>query len=61
VTIQQSRRESRNWHQPHHHRTEPPLYPWLKLAGRWIEQAGFQAGQRVKITVKKGRLVITAE
>jgi toxic protein SymE len=33
----------------------------MKLAGRWIEQAGFQAGQRVKIIVEQGRLTITAE
>jgi toxic protein SymE len=61
VTIQQSRRESRNWHKPPYQRTEPPLFPWLKLAGRWIEQAGFKAGQRVKINVEHGRLIITAE
>ncbi|WP_404980237.1 MULTISPECIES: SymE family type I addiction module toxin [unclassified Caballeronia] len=35
--------------------------PWIKLAGRWIEQAGFMPGQRVKINVEHGRLVITAE
>ncbi|WP_309780325.1 MULTISPECIES: hypothetical protein [unclassified Caballeronia] len=37
VTIQQSRRENHNtnwWGKPHVKRTEPPLYPWLKLAGR---------------------------
>ncbi|MDR5795671.1 SymE family type I addiction module toxin [Caballeronia sp. LZ008] len=63
VTVQQSRREnrSRNWHLPFHRRTEPPLYPWLKLAGRWIEHAGFEAGQRVKINVEHGRLTITTE
>jgi toxic protein SymE len=61
VTIQQSRRECRNWHKPYHLRTEPPNFPWLKLAGRWIENAGFEAGQRVKINVEHGRLTITAE
>nr|WP_284509431.1 SymE family type I addiction module toxin [Caballeronia sp. GAFFF2] len=29
--------------------------------GRWIEYAGFKAGQRVKINVEHGRLTITAE
>jgi toxic protein SymE len=33
---------------------------WMKLAGRWIEHAGFQAGQHVKISVEHGRLIITA-
>ncbi|AQH02080.1 hypothetical protein A9R05_22985 [Burkholderia sp. KK1] len=36
-----------------------PLYPWLKLAGRWLEQAGFESGQRAKVEVQHGKLVIT--
>ncbi|WP_407945462.1 SymE family type I addiction module toxin [Paraburkholderia hiiakae] len=35
--------------------------PWLKLAGRWLELAGFEAGQRVRITVEDKRLVITPD
>ncbi|QBQ96092.1 SymE family type I addiction module toxin [Paraburkholderia pallida] len=42
-------------------RTAPPLYPWIKLAGRWLELAGFEAGQRVKVEVQHGRLVITQD
>jgi toxic protein SymE len=61
VTIQQTQRFQKSWTTPPHLRTEPPLYPWLKLAGRWIENAGFTAGQRVKINVEHGRLTITAE
>ncbi|CAD6514294.1 SymE family type I addiction module toxin [Paraburkholderia sabiae] len=61
MTIQQSRRFQRNWRKPWHLRTDPPLFPWFKLAGRWIEQAGFMPGQRVRINVEHGRLVITAE
>jgi len=61
VTIQQTRRFQRNWTTPAHLRTEPSLYPWMKLAGRWIEHAGFEAGQRVKVAVEQGRLIITAE
>ncbi|BFG79427.1 hypothetical protein PTKU46_74600 [Paraburkholderia terrae] len=57
MTIQQSRRFRRNWRS----RTVPPLYPWMKLAGRWIEQAGFEAGQRVRVAVELGRLTITGE
>lgn len=60
VTIQQSQRESRST-KPHWRRPDSPLYPWLKLAGRWVEQAGFTAGQRVRINVEHGRLTITAE
>jgi hypothetical protein len=41
--------------------TIPPLYPWMKLSGRSIEQAGFQAGHRVRIAVEHGRLTIAAE
>nr|WP_242680933.1 SymE family type I addiction module toxin [Paraburkholderia hospita] len=61
VTIKQPRHFQRNWNRPLHLRTEPPLYPWMKLAGRWIETAGFAAGQRVRINVEHGRLNITAE
>jgi len=59
VTVQVSRRFQSSWHKPPHLRTERPLYPWMKLAGRWIEHAGFHPGQRVKIDVEVGRLVIT--
>ncbi|MGM1349010.1 SymE family type I addiction module toxin [Serratia liquefaciens] len=40
---------------------DPPLYHWMKLSGRWIEHAGFEAEQRVRITVEYGRLTITAQ
>ncbi|GLU35886.1 SymE family type I addiction module toxin [Trinickia caryophylli] len=61
VTVQQSQRFQASWHKPAHERTAPALYPWMKLAGRWIEHAGFQPGQRVRIAVEQGRLTITAE
>ncbi|WP_243849847.1 SymE family type I addiction module toxin [Paraburkholderia rhizosphaerae] len=54
---QPPRRFQRNWRR----RTMPPLYPWMKLAGRWIEHAGFTPGQRVRISVEHGRLTITAD
>lgn len=57
VTIQRSQRSQRNWRS----RTTLPLYPWMKLAGRWIEQASFEPGQRVRINVEHGRLTITCE
>ncbi|GLU32724.1 SymE family type I addiction module toxin [Trinickia caryophylli] len=56
VTIQESRR----W-RPYapRRRTNPPLVPWLKLSGRWLEHAGFKPRQRLKIEVQHERLVIT--
>ncbi|WP_245639756.1 SymE family type I addiction module toxin [Paraburkholderia heleia] len=33
----------------------------LKLSGCWLELAGFEAGQRVRITVEDKRLVITPD
>lgn len=42
-------------------KTKPPLYPWLKLADRWLELAGFEAGQRVSVAVKDKRLAITPD
>ncbi|WP_408310956.1 SymE family type I addiction module toxin [Paraburkholderia sediminicola] len=40
-------------------RKEPPLFPWMKLSGRWIELAGFEPRSRVRITVEHQRLIIT--
>jgi toxic protein SymE len=62
VTIQQSRRHqalSKYLKPGSSQRHEPPLVPWLKLSGKWLEQAGFDPGQRVRIEVQHGRLVIT--
>ncbi|WP_425469611.1 SymE family type I addiction module toxin [Paraburkholderia unamae] len=58
VTVQQSWRYRRINARTH---TEPPHYPWIKLSGRWLELAGFEAGQQVRIEVHHGRLVITHE
>ena len=58
VTVQQSWRYRRINART---RTEPPLYPWIKLSGRWLELAGFEAGQHVRIEVQQGRLVITPD
>ena len=59
VTIQQSWRYQKPAHLHLHLRSEPPLYPWMKLSGRWIETAGFAPRSRVRITVEHQRLVIT--
>ncbi|WP_213306297.1 SymE family type I addiction module toxin [Paraburkholderia sacchari] len=58
VTIQQSWRYRRINARA---RNAPPLYPWLKLSGRWLELAGSEAGQQVRIAVEHGRLVITPD
>ncbi|KVU38855.1 hypothetical protein WK68_14825 [Burkholderia ubonensis] len=60
VTIQESFRYRR--YIPHVRfadRKPPVLYPWMKLSGRWIEEAGFEPAQRVRIEVTTKRLVIT--
>ncbi|WP_368860325.1 SymE family type I addiction module toxin [Caballeronia sp. BR00000012568055] len=37
-----------------------PFYPGIRLAGRWLTNAGFVPGQRVKVNVEHGTPVITA-
>ncbi|RQS26709.1 type I toxin-antitoxin system SymE family toxin [Burkholderia sp. Bp8992] len=37
----------------------PVMYLWMKLSGRWIEAAGFDPEQRLRIDVSHKRLVIT--
>jgi len=63
VTIQQSQRHMplARALKPYHLRTQPPFYPNFRIAGRWLEHAGFHVGQRLRIAVEPGRLVITVE
>lgn len=61
VTIQQSVRYRKNIYPITGPYKAPPLYPWLKLSGRWLEIAGFEPGQRVKIQVQYGKLTITMD
>lgn len=35
--------------------------PEIRLEGRWLEEAGFKKGERVKIQVKKNKLTITID
>lgn len=35
--------------------------PWIRLAGQWLEQAGFSVRTRVRVHVEAGRLIITPE
>lgn len=39
-------------------RTGTRWSPVLRLSGRWLERAGFDIGQRVRVRVDAGRLVI---
>ena len=32
--------------------------PFLRLQGRWLDQAGFPIGARVQVQVDRGRLVL---
>ncbi|MGS0895722.1 SymE family type I addiction module toxin [Burkholderia stagnalis] len=65
VTIQESFRYRsiksilRDKYRPKKPPVAPATYPWIKLSGRWIETAGFEAAQRVRIEVTARRLVIT--
>jgi hypothetical protein len=36
----------------------PSLAPSLRLQGRWLDQAGFPIGAKVRVSVTSGRLVI---
>jgi Toxin SymE, type I toxin-antitoxin system len=37
------------------------VYPGLRLQGRWLEKAGFYIGDKARIRVESGRLVIEVE
>ncbi|WP_250516377.1 SymE family type I addiction module toxin [Caballeronia sp. INDeC2] len=65
VTIQQA------WRPPHYsslYATQPlyskarsTTFASLRLAGVWLENAGFEPGSRVRVHIEHGRLTITAE
>jgi len=40
-------------------RDDLPPAPWIRLAGRWLEQAGFAIDSRVRIQIEEGKLIIT--
>ena len=35
------------------------VVPFIRLRGRWLEQAGFRTGQNVKVEIQPGCLVLT--
>lgn len=38
-----------------------PKIPWIRLRGRWLQQAGFAPQARVRVRIMQGCLVITTE
>jgi len=42
-----------------HRKLNTTYFPWIKIARVWLEDAGFEAGERVRITVEDKRLIIT--
>ena len=38
--------------------SRPTSAPYLRLAGKWLEKAGFAPGAKVRVEVSQGRLVI---
>jgi hypothetical protein len=41
-------------------RPPPTSAPFLRLKGRWLDEAGFPIGSKVRVEVSHGRLVIEA-
>jgi toxic protein SymE len=35
--------------------------PWIQMRGRWLNEAGFAIGAKVRVHVRPGRLVLTVE
>jgi toxic protein SymE len=33
--------------------------PWIRLSGRWLNEAGFDISDKVRVEVQKDKLVIT--
>ncbi|GAA3941078.1 type I addiction module toxin, SymE family [Chitinophaga oryziterrae] len=42
-----------------HRGTKYKTYPWINLSGQWVQDAGFQIGEPVVITVLKNKLIIS--
>lgn len=36
-----------------------PPAPWIRLSGRWLEEAGFEISGKIRVEVGRGRLIIT--
>ena len=55
LTVSSSHPESRA-HHPRQSSSAP--MPFLRLRGRWLDQAGFPIGAPVRVEVSAGRLVV---
>lgn len=51
---------SAGWRSMEDIRVRAPV-PFLRLTGRWLAQAGFDIGDRVRVEVAQGRLVLTLD
>ncbi|MGH8235614.1 MAG: SymE family type I addiction module toxin [Steroidobacteraceae bacterium] len=50
---------SRHYPERRASRSGPTLpMPFLRLQGRWLDQAGFTIGANVQIAVSRGRLIV---
>jgi hypothetical protein len=51
---------SRHYPESRATRSRPPTVPmpFLRLQGRWLDQAGFAIGVNVRVEVEAGRLVL---
>jgi hypothetical protein len=58
LTVSSAGAESRADQYPH--RLLAPM-PFLRLRGRWLKQAGFDIGARVRVSVEAGKLVLEIE
>ncbi|WP_408508994.1 SymE family type I addiction module toxin [Paraburkholderia sediminicola] len=36
-----------------------PPAPWIRLSGRWLEEAGFEISGRIRVEVERGKLTIS--
>ena len=37
------------------------VVPWIRLKGKWLQQAGFTVDTPVTVEVRQGQLVLTAQ
>jgi len=56
LTVSRQHPESRAA-RPRYLPTTPPM-PFLRLQGRWLDEAGFAIGANVQVVVSPGRLVV---
>jgi hypothetical protein len=57
LTVSRHYPESRAARPVRHHATTTPM-PFLRLQGRWLDEAGFAIGANVRVEVAAGRLVL---